>query len=360
VERQRESFMPPLWLMTVAVVVGGVWLMVRLKELFVLLLVGYFLAYAIDPLVSRLERKGLSRALALSVVLFGFLAALVLAAVTAIPTIIDEFQKLSDNLSSYIATSKDKIGPLLERGKALLPDAIQGKIDFDDLTGSIMAMLSQVSGETIKKIGNTVMGTLMHGYSRALTLVNVALLPFIVFYLSVDMPKLHGFFLSLFPITRRAKVGRICAEVDRYVSSFVRGQALVCSILFVLYAVGLGCIGVDLWLLLAAIAGFGNMVPYVGTISGIVLSSVMALVTFGDFSHVVWVLGVFGAVQLIDGTVITPRIMGESVGLSPLVIILALFAGGQLFGLLGIFLAIPAAATLRVLVRHSYNWARNS
>jgi predicted PurR-regulated permease PerM len=122
----------------------------------------------------------------------------------------------------------------------------------------------------------------------------------------------------------------------------------------------LGLVGVDLWLLLAAIAGFGNMVPYVGTVSGILLSSVMALVTFGDFSHVFSVLGVFAAVQLIDGTIITPRIMGESVGLSPLVIILALFAGGQLFGLLGIFLAIPAAATLRVLVRHSYNWARNS
>jgi predicted PurR-regulated permease PerM len=86
----------------------------------------------------------------------------------------------------------------------------------------------------------------------------------------------------------------------------------------------------------------------------------MALVTFGDVSHVAWVLGVFAVVQFLEGMVITPRIMGESVGLSPLVIILALFAGGQLFGLLGIFLAIPAAATLRVLVRHSYRWALHS
>jgi predicted PurR-regulated permease PerM len=352
--------MPPLWLLTVAVVVGGVWLVIQLKELFVLLLVGYFLAYAVDPIVSRLERKGVSRALAFSFVLIVMVSVCVLAGVTAIPTIIDEFQKLSANLSSYIETSKDKIGPLLDRARMLLPEGIQSKVDFQDLSGSVVALLSQVSGDTLKKLGDTLISTLMQGYSRALTLVNVALLPFIVFYLSVDLPRLHGFFLSLFPITKRAKVAKVCGEIDLYVSSFVRGQALVCSILFVLYAIGLGLVGVDLWLLLAAIAGFGNMVPYVGTVSGIILSSLMALVTFGDFSHVLWTLGVFGAVQVLDGTLITPRVIGESVGLSPLIIILALFAGGQLFGLLGIFLAIPAAATLRVLVRYSYNWARNS
>jgi predicted PurR-regulated permease PerM len=125
----------------------------------------------------------------------------------------------------------------------------------------------------------------------------------------------------------------------------------------VLYAIGLGLVGVDLWLLLAAIAGFGNMVPYLGTAVGLTLSCIMAVVTFGDVPHIAWVLVVFAVVQFLEGMIITPRIMGESVGLSPLVIILSLFAGGQLFGLLGIFLAIPAAATLRVLARYSYRWA---
>ena len=117
--------------------------------------------------------------------------------------------------------------------------------------------------------------------------------------------------------------------------------------------------GVDLWLLLAAISGFGNIIPYLGFIIGILLSSLMALVTFGDFTHVLWVWGVYAIVQALEGTVITPRVLGESLGLSPLVIILALFAGGQLFGLLGIFLAVPTAAALRVVVRHSYMWAFN-
>jgi predicted PurR-regulated permease PerM len=141
----------------------------------------------------------------------------------------------------------------------------------------------------------------------------------------------------------------IALEIDSYVSAFVRGQFMIGTILFLLYGAGLWFVGVELWLLLALIAGFGNIVPYLGFLAGIVLSTLMALVTFGDFAHVVQVWVVFAIVQGLEGTVITPRILGEKVGLSPLAVILALVVGGQLFGLLGVFLAVPAAAALRVL-----------
>jgi predicted PurR-regulated permease PerM len=354
----KESFLPPRWFLTIAVVVGAVWLIAQLKELVVLLVIGYFIAYAIDPMVTWLQSKGCSRSLGFLVVVAGVLALLTLAGATAIPTIVDEFARLRDNLNVYLDTSKEKLGPFLERVNGYLPEAIQDKVDLHDLKGSLTSIASSISGDTLKKIGATVGQTLMRGYSQALTLLNILLLPFIVFYIAVDLPDIHGFFRNLFPMIRRAKVDLICREIDQYVSSFVRGQAIVCVVLFVLYALGLGLVGVDLWLLLAAIAGFGNMVPYVGTALGIFLSSIMAVVTFGDISHVGWVLAVFAVVQFLEGMVITPRIMGESIGLSPLVIILSLFAGGQLFGLLGVFLAIPAAATLRVLARHSFQWAR--
>jgi predicted PurR-regulated permease PerM len=217
-------------------------------------------------------------------------------------------------------------------------------------------MLSEVNGEAVKKVFSTIGATLLQGYNKALALVNIALLPFIVYYLAMDLPKIHASVVGLVPLTRRSKFVSVFREIDTYVSAFVRGQAIVCTILFVLYALGLGLVGVDLWLLLAAISGFGNIIPYVGFLSGIILSSLMALVTFGDLTHLLWVWGVYAVVQALEGTFITPRIMGESVGLSPLIIILALFAGGQLFGLLGIFLAVPAAATLRVLARSSYQW----
>jgi predicted PurR-regulated permease PerM len=359
-KRERESFMPPRWILTVAAIALALWLIVQLKELVVLLVIGYFIAYAIDPLVARIQARGFSRPVAFSVLCVTVIAVLALVGVTAVPTLVDEFTKLSSNLNSYIQTSRDKLGPFLERMKEYLPESFRASINLDDIKGSILGIASSISGDTLKNIGRGVLSTLLSGYSSAMAIFNLLLLPFIIFYISVDLPPIHGFFRALFPITKRSKVERVCREIDGYVSSFVRGQAIVCTVLFVLYALGLGIVGVDLWLLLAAIAGFGNMVPYLGTALGLFFSCVMAVVTFGDVSHVVWVLAVFAVVQFLEGMVITPRIMGESIGLSPLIIILSLFAAGQLFGLLGIFLAIPAAATLRVLARYSYRWALQS
>lgn len=352
-----RSLLPPRWILSLIFALLSVWLVFQLKELFVLLVVGYFIAYAVDPLIRRLERLGLTRPAAFGVLSLCAALLLTLICLTALPVLYDEFSRLSVNLNSYLATSRDKLGPELERLKSLLPEGVRERVNLDDINGSILAVLSSISGDTFKRIGRGVIDTLLSGYSGALALFNLMLLPFIIFYLAVDLPKLHGFLRGLVPMVRRSKVDAVFAEIDLYVSSFVRGQAIVCSVLFVLYALGLGLVGVDLWLLLAAIAGFGNMVPYLGTALGLFLSALMAVVTFGDLSSVAWVLVVFGVVHTLEGFVITPRVIGGSLGLSPLIIILALFAGGQLLGLLGIFLAIPAAATLRVLAKHSYRWA---
>ncbi len=352
----RDSFLPPLWVLAAGFVGLLVWLMVELRELVVLLVVGYFIAYAIDPVLEGLERRRIPRRWGIWLVALLVLAVFGLLGFTAVPTLVDEFGKLSNNLNQYLDVGRGKIGPLFEQFREYLPESLRGSQSVDELLGSLPTALSGVSGDTLKGVLRAVAGTLMSGYNRVLTLVNIALLPFIVYYLAVDLPRIHSFFLGLVPLTRRARVASIFGEIDGYVSSFVRGQAIVCSILFVLYATGLAIVGVDLWLLLAVVAGFGNLIPYVGFISGILLSSLMALVTFGDVQHVLWVWLVFAVVQSLEGTFITPRVMGESVGLPPLVVILALFAGGQLFGLLGVFLAIPAAAVVRVLARHSYEW----
>lgn len=354
--KNKESFLPPLWVLTSATIVGLVWLAVQLKELVVLLVIGYFIAYAIDPILSKLERKGVSRGLGFSIVCAVLLGLLVLLGVTAIPTIIDEFHKLTANLSRYVEIGRERLGPYWDKIAALLPLPSDEEQDITDTIARLPQMISEVNGEAVKRVLAAIGGTLMQGYNRALALVNIALLPFIVYYLAMDLPRIHSFAVGLVPLTKRSKFVSMFREIDTYVSAFVRGQAIVCTILFVLYAIGLGLVGVDLWLLLAAISGFGNIIPYVGFLSGIILSSLMALVTFGDAVHLLWVWAVYAIVQALEGTFITPRIMGESVGLSPLVIILALFAGGQLFGLLGIFLAVPAAAVIRVLARSSYQW----
>ena len=219
-----------------------------------------------------------------------------------------------------------------------------------------MQSLPSISGETVSNVLDGVMNTLLRGYSIGLTFVNLLLLPFIVFYLAVDFDAFHRFCRALLPYEMRVTADEIAVEIDHYISAFVSGQLTIATILTLMYAVGLGVVGVDLWFLLAIISGYGSVIPYFGLIIGTLLSSVMALVTFGDFTHLLYVWTVFGIAQLISDNFVAPKVIGEKVGLSPLVVILAVVAGGKLFGLLGVVLAVPGAAAVRVVMSRGHRW----
>lgn len=314
-----------------------------------LLVVGYCMAYVIDPLLGALQKRKISRGVGVFAVFGVVLIVLLLLIVTALPTILREYGKLSSNFAVYLETAKTKALELFASVKEYLPSTT-----IDSSSSSFLDYLPSVGGDVLQKTVSGLTGALLQGYSITLTLVNLLLLPFIVYYLAIDFQDLHSAILKIFPPTLRKTVSRLALEIDGYVSAFVRGQFVVCCILALLYSIGLGLVGIELWFLLAVVSGFGNMIPYLGCLVGIILSSIMALVTFGDFTHLLMVWGVFGVVQFLEGTFITPKIVGDKVGLSPLAVILALFIGGQLFGLLGIFLAIPMAAALRVLMRHTH------
>jgi len=350
---RSSTILPPPWVVTLAGVGLLGWLLVELKELVVLLVVGYSIAYLIDPLLELLERRGVSRAVGVLLVFVAAAAGCALLFLTAVPTIVREYEKLSLNLPSYVAIARDRFGGLFDLARSWLPAPLQTGVD-----GDLGAGLPALSGETVQRLVRGISSALLGGYSITLTLLNLTLLPFIVFYLAIAFHRLHRGALDLFPVLQQRRIARVAGEIDRYVSAFVRGQLLVGTILFCLYAVGLGSVGVELWLLLAVISGFGNMIPYIGFLVGIVLASIMALVTFGDFTHLLQVWGIYLVVQALEGTLITPRVLGDKVGLSPLIIILAIFAGGQLFGLLGVFLAVPGAAALRVLAGATHTWLR--
>lgn len=354
--RQQDSFLPPRWVISLVVLVLLAWLFVALKELIVLLVVAYSMAYAIDPFLRYMTVKGATRSFGVLVVFIMMVAILILLGLTAVPTLVDEYMRLTANMDQYISLAKERLADLLKFSQAYLPARYRGQSIETTINNAVPTMTSLVNGVSVNKVISAVLATLIHGYSLTLTIVNLAILPFIVFYLAVDLPRFHAWVLSLFPIVKREYVASLFGEIDSYVSAFVRGQLTVCAILFVLYSIGLGLVGVELWFLLAVISGFGNMIPYIGFLTGIVLSTVLALVTFGDFSHVLLTWGVFAFVQFLEGTFITPRVMGGSVGLHPLLVLLALVAGGQLFGILGVFLAIPVAASLRVLLSHCHEW----
>lgn len=255
-----------------------------------------------------------------------------------------------ENLPDYIERVKQTIKSVPEFLSAYLPDTIIEKIKFDSIAGYI----PNVDGAMIKTLLLGVWNALLQGYSVTLTIVNLALLPFITFYLSESFPKIHSNTIALLPISLRPPVIKITTEIDTILRAFIKGQVVVGAILFLLFAFALGVMGVKLWLLLAFISGFGQMVPYAGFLLGIILSTVMAIVTFGTFSSVVIVWIIYVLIQLIEGFFITPKVVGKSVSMSPLEVIVALFAGGALFGLLGIFLAVPLAAAFKVIFKDAH------
>jgi predicted PurR-regulated permease PerM len=193
-----------------------------------------------------------------------------------------------------------------------------------------------------------------------LAILGYLIIPVYLFYLLADWSQLKRFVDSFVPerfqCTYREKLG----EVDTVLSGFIRGQLSVCAILAVLYSIGLYFIGIDLAIAIGTLAGITFIIPYVGTIIGIVLSVGMAFLKFHDMLHPLLCLGWFGLIQGLEGMVITPRVVGSSVGLHPLVAIVALLIGGQIFGLMGMLLAVPVTAVLQVFLRSLSIYYRNS
>ena len=340
----RARLTPPLWLLTLLGLVGVVYLILALREIVFLLVIGYCVAYVLDPILDRLELYRVPRSIGFFIILGCLFLLVALMLLTVIPVLLREYTALTQNLPDYVETLKSHVLPLMGEYRDKIPG-------FSSDGFSVEEIFPLLKSDGVQKVGSGVVQTLLKGYSVTLTLVNLVLLPFIMYYLAIDFDGLHRRALQWLPLHWRPRVADVFSEMNGYVSAFIRGQLLVGAILSLLYCAGLGMIGVELWVLLGLVAGLGNIVPYLGFALGIVLSSIMALVTFGDFWHVAYVWLVFAVVQGLEGTVITPKIIGDSVGISALAVILAIFAGGQLFGLLGVFLAVPVAASAKVLLR---------
>lgn len=349
----KESLLPPLWVLTLIGTGLIFWLLYTLKEIVTLLVMSFAISYVIEPILKKLEANDVRREVGVIAVLAIFVLLVILLIVTAIPTIAREYTALSGEFPKYLVTVQQNLLAISERIQNYIPG---GSSRIEQFLASPMEVLSKVVAGVLPKITEGVQQALLKGYSLTITLVNLALLPFLIFYISVDFPDLRAKLMKLIPKNRQRQLTGMIDEMDRYVSGFVRGQISVCAILFVLYSICLGFLQIELWFLVAVVAGFGNMIPYLGTLVGVVLASIMTLVTYASFSKLIIVWGIFAVIQALEGTFITPKIMGDTVGLSPLTVILALIAGGQLFGLLGIFLAIPGAAIIRVLASHAHQW----
>jgi predicted PurR-regulated permease PerM len=222
-------------------------------------------------------------------------------------------------------------------------------LDFDHLIDLVRGNWERAGG-----VASTVLGYVSRsGFALLGLITNIVLLPVLTFFFLRDWDVLVERVASLVPRDHLPTVSRLASESSDVLGAFLRGQFLVMVILGVMYGAGLWGVGLDLGILIGIIAGLLTFVPYLGPASGIIMGVIAALVQYGDWQHVAGVMVVFGIGQVIESYWLTPKLVGDRIGLHPVAVIFAVLAGGQLFGFLGMLLALPVAAVINVLLRYA-------
>jgi predicted PurR-regulated permease PerM len=308
-------------------------------------LAGALLAYLGDPLVDRLETYKLPRTGAVVVVFVTIVLLLLLLPLILLPLIEQQISALVTKLPSYIDWIQQTVIPFISQALNIE----SGVLD--------MSSLKQAVAQHWREMGNlaTKVVTMISqsGLMMAAWLANVVLIPVVTFYLLRDWDIVMAKIRKLLPRQNEATVVQLARESDEVLGAFLRGQLIVMIALGVIYSVGLWIVGLDLAFLIGMIAGLVSFVPYLGTIVGILLATVAAVMQFQDVLHLAFVAVVFGVGQALEGMVLTPLLVGDKIGLHPVAVIFAVMAGGQLFGFVGILVALPAAAVIAVLLRHA-------
>ncbi len=320
--------------------------MILLRRIFAPLLSGLAIAYLFDPWVSWFERRGRSRVfgvivlvLVLLVVLAGFFTYLV-------PAIGDQAERLGSRLPEYRERLKSELLPMWQRLEGRFPEEL-GHWE-EKARAAVSENLPDVAGKAGKLLGN-LFSNLLHGL---LFVLNLIFVPVFAFYLLVDFPQVKRGATELVPLPYRETVLARVGEVDQAVAGFVRGQLTIALVLAAINATGLAIIGVPMGILLGILAGLANMIPYMALVVGLAPALLLCWMEHQSLGRLVAVVAVFAGAQMLEGTVLSPRILGKSVNLHPVWVLLAVIAGGSLFGFVGMLLAVPVAAAIQVFARH--------
>ena len=303
------------------------------------------LAWLGNPVVERLQRRGLSRNSAV-VLVFALMVLIVVGLVLIlIPVIQNQIMVLARSAPIYMEWVVRTGLPWMEARTGL---EVTTWLDPDYLLEMLKRNWQGASG-----VATQVLGYVTHsGFTVLGWFANLVLIPFITFFFLRDWNKLVLLVGGLVPRDRFATVAHLAKESDAVLGSFLRGQFLVMLAMGIFYAVGLWGVGLEVGVLIGVLAGILTFIPYIGPTTVLLGGSAAALMQFGDWQHLVGVLVVWGVGQLLESYVLTPKLVGDRVGLSPVTVVFSVMTGGTLFGFLGMLLALPVAAVANVLIRH--------
>ena len=299
---------------------------------------GAAIAYFLDPVADRLERLGCLRGLAVGIITFFAILIFVILALLIIPTLI-----------SQTAALIEAVPQIAQNLQAFLTERFP---DLMDSTSTLRRSLATL-GETISSKGGELLNTVLASFSGIVNaIVLFVLVPIVAFYLLYDWDNMVARIDALLPRDHAPVIRHLAGEIDRTMAGFVRGQGTVCLILGTYYAVALMLVGLNFGLVVGFIAGALTFIPYVGALVGGILAIGLALFQFwGDWVWILAVWAIFQSGQFVEGNILTPRMVGSSVGLHPVWLIFALSAFGALFGFVGLLVAVPVAAAIGVITR---------
>ena len=304
------------------------------------------LAYMLEPLVEAFEQRGWSRNLSVLATLVLSFILLILALIFVIPSLWSQLVKSYEQLPNALEAGHRILDPLIAQLKTTSPPIYE----------FIQSLLQKFrSPEQQAEIGATVGKWLQGGLFKLVTatssLLDLLLIPFFVFYLLSDYHKMIARVDSWVPPRYRSTVSDLLSRISTIISAYVRNQLVIALAMGVLYALGFAILRVPLALTLGLISGLLNFIPYVGTLTGMVLAVSFSALNGAGIGRIIGILIVFVIVQTVEGYYLTPKLLGEKLNLHPLVVLLGIVVGGNLFGLVGIILAVPVIAAARVILR---------
>jgi predicted PurR-regulated permease PerM len=329
------------WLAALGVFIAFVYV---LRDVLMPFVAGLVLAYLLDPLADRLERLGIGRLGATLVILVVFVLMFVAVLVVAAPLFATQLVAFIERAPGYVTRLQSL---LTEQGAPFL-ERIGGEKVLADLQKS----LGDVMGRAMSWLGALLSGVWSGGQALMGILSLLVVTPVVAFYLLLDWDSMVAKVDSWVPVDQRETVRTLARDMDTAISGFLRGQMLVCFLLGCIYAVGLFMVGLNFGVLIGISAGLLSFIPYVGSLLGLIIAVGVAVAQFWpDWSPIGMVLAVFVVGQFIEGNILAPKLVGETVGLHPVWLMFALLTGGSLFGFLGLLLAVPVAAAIGVLAR---------
>jgi predicted PurR-regulated permease PerM len=332
------------WFVLALILVSG-WMIYLLAPVLTPFLISLLLSYLGDPIVDRLETLGISRTVSVLIVFLGMLLFGLAAVVVLLPALQTQITMLLNNVPTAIDWVQQWLLPKISAFLSTQELAIDVPAVKEALLKhwrDVGSLATNLMGH-ISRSGQLVLGWLTY----------LLLIPVVTFYLLRDWDKLVANVHDLLPRAVEPTVVKLAREIDAVLAEFLRGQLTVMLALGTIYVAGLSLLGLDLAFIVGVVAGIVSFVPYLGVIVGVLVAGLAALIQFHDAIHVMGVVAVFGVGQILEGMVLSPLLVGDRIVLHPVAVIFAVMAGGQLFGFIGVLLALPVAAIIVVLLRHS-------